>query len=120
MEINTFFIVITILILAIFIIGKLKQNEKIRMKILLLLIFLYNCLVGKASFLAFYIIIFSTLFFNSFMLSTIIIGLYFLLLLVPINIYVKRKIAISWKKYVLINMISFLIGACILWRKFNI
>lgn len=115
-----FFIVITILILAIFIIGKLKLNEKVKRKILLLLVFLYNCLIGDASLIAFYFIFFSIVFFNSFILSTIVIGLYFLLLIVPINIYAKRKIDMSWKKYILINVIGFLIGACILWRKFVI
>lgn len=118
MEINIFFIVIAILILAIFIIGKLKLNGKLKKILLLTITFLYNCFIGNASFIAFYIIIFSTLFFNSFILSTIIIGLYFLLLLIPINIYVKRKVDINWKKYVVINVIGFLVGACILWRKF--
>lgn len=118
MGIKIFFIVISIFIFTIFIVGKLKLNEKIKRTLLLTITFIYNCLIGNASFIAFYIIVFSTLFFNSFLLSTIIIGLYFLLLLIPINIYAKRKIDISWKKYILINIIGFLIGACVLWRNF--
>lgn len=105
-----------IIMISIIIIGELHLNKKIKEIVLLLLSFLYNTLLGLAIWFLLYIIAFSTVFFNSFILLAIIVGILFLICLIPINIYVKRKIAINTIVYIIINTIAFSIGLFLLWR----
>ena len=105
-----------IIIMISIIIGELHLNKKIKETVLLLLSFLYNTLLGLAIWVLLYIIAFSTVFFNSFILLAIIVGILFLICLIPINIYVKRKIAINTIVYIIINTIAFSIGLFLLWR----
>lgn len=105
-----------IIIMISIIIGELHLNKKIKEIVLLLLSFLYNTLLGLAIWVLLYIIAFSTVFFNSFILLAIIVGILFLICLIPINIYVKRKIAINTIVYIIINTIAFSIGLFLLWR----
>lgn len=80
-----------IIMISIIIIGELHLNKKIKEIVLLLLSFLYNTLLGLAIWFSLYIIAFSTVFFNSFILLTIIVGILFLICLIPINIYIYRE-----------------------------
>lgn len=113
MQILYFLIIISIIIV---IIGELHINKKLKDTILLLLSFLYNTLLGLAMWFSIFIIAFSTAFFNAFTLSIIIGGILFLISLIPINMYAKRKIDINIIVYIILNIIGFLIGLCLLWR----
>lgn len=90
----------------IIIIGESHINENTKSTLLLLLAFLYNNLLGFAT--KFLVLLLSV---PLGILSTIIIGASFLIYLITINIYVKRKIDINITIYVMLNLIAFLIGA---------
>lgn len=105
-----------IIMISIIIIGELHLNKKIKETVLLLLSFLYNILLGLAVCFSTFIISFLTIFLNTFSLSAIIAGILFLIHLIPINIYVKRKININTIVYIIINTIAFSIGLFLLWR----
>lgn len=90
----------------IIIIGESHINENTKSTLLLLLAFLYNNLLGFAA--RFLVLLLSV---PLGILSTIIIGASFLIYLITINIYVKRKIEINITIYIMLNLIAFLIGA---------
>lgn len=108
-----FFIII---IIPIVIIGELHINKTIKNIVLLLLTFLYNNLLGLATWFSMFIICYSVYFFHLFFLPTIIIGISILIFLIPINIYVKRKIDINIIVYIILNVIAFMTGLCLSWR----
>jgi len=112
MQILFFLIVIIIII----IIGQSHLNKKLKKILLMILSFIYNTLLGLAMWFSMFIISFFTIYLNLFSLSMIIVGILFLIALIPINIYVKRKVDINIIVYIILNIIGFLIGLCLLWR----
>ena len=105
-----------ILIILIIIIGELHLNIKLKKILLLILSFLYNTLLGLAMWFSIFIIPPLTVFLNLFTVAMIIIGVSFLMFLIPINMYVKRKVKINIIVYIILNIIGFLIGFCLLWK----
>lgn len=86
---NIVFFIIIVLLIAI---GESKINKRMKKILLLVLSFGYNTILGLLVWFSIFVVAFSTFFFNIFILSiTSSITLFFIFLL-PINIYVKRKI----------------------------
>lgn len=89
----------------IIIIGESRLNEKTKTIMLLVLTFLYNNLLGFATYFSMFLISFLQS-----ILAIIIIGFSILMYLVTINIYVKRKIDINTIIYTMLNLTAFLTG----------
>ena len=114
-------------------IGLIKFNEKIKTKIMTILSIIYNTVIGYVDTLFFSIIYLflsnqpkgssyevpeSDAGFNA-MIGIIVLILY-LCLLVPLNIFMKKKSDINLKKYIIINGIATSIGIatyCIIWKE---
>lgn len=114
-------------------IGFIKFNEKIKTKIMVILSIVYNIAIGYADVLFFSIIYLflsnqpkgssyevpeSDAGFNA-MIGIIVLIIY-ICLLVPLNIFMKKKSNINMKKYIIINGIATSIGIatyCIIWKE---
>lgn len=105
-----------IIIIPIIIIGELHINNKVKKVFLMLLSFLYNTFLGLATFIAMFIIAFSTAFFDAFSLIMIIIGILFLIFLLTINIYIYKKTNVNIILYLILNVVCFFIGLGFLWK----
>lgn len=108
--------VLFFLMIIIPIVGELHLNIKLKKILLLIISFLYNTLLGLAMWFSIFVIASLTVFLNLYAVSMIIIGISFLMFLIPINMYVKRKVKINIVVYIILNVIGFLIGFCLLWR----
>lgn len=108
--------VLFFLMIIIPIVGELHLNIKLKKILLLIISFLYNTLLGLAMWFSILVIASLTVFLNLYAVSMIIIGISFLMFLIPINMYVKRKVKINIVVYIILNVIGFLIGFCLLWR----
>ena len=89
----------------IIIIGESNIDEKTKTIALLILAFIYNNLLGFASW--FLIILISA---SISIFSMIIIGFIFLIYLISINVYIKRKLDINITIYIILNITAFLTG----------
>lgn len=89
----------------IIIIGESNIDEKTKTIALLILAFIYNNLLGFASW--FLIILISA---SISIFSMIIIGFIFLIYLITINVYIKRKLDINITIYIILNITAFLTG----------
>ena len=89
----------------IIIIGESNIDEKTKTIALLILAFVYNNLLGFASW--FLIILISA---SISIFSMIIIGFIFLIYLITINVYIKRKLDINITIYIILNITAFLTG----------
>lgn len=114
-------------------IGFINFNEKIKTKIMVILSIVYNIAIGYADVLFFSIIYLflsnqpkgssyevpeSDAGFNA-MIGIIVLIIY-ICLLVPLNIFMKKKSNINMKKYIIINGIATSIGIatyCIIWKE---
>lgn len=114
-------------------IGFINFNEKIKAKIIVILSIVYNITVGYADVLFFSIIYLflsnqpkgssyevpeSDSGFNA-MIGIIVLIIY-ICLLVPLNIFMKKKSNINMKKYIIINGMATSIGIatyCIIWKE---
>ena len=89
----------------IIIIGESNIDEKTKTIALLILAFIYNNLLGFASW--FLIILISA---SISIFSMIIIGFIFFIYLITINVYIKRKLDINITIYIILNITAFLTG----------
>ena len=89
----------------IIIIGESNIDEETKTIALLILAFVYNNLLGFASW--FLIILISA---SISIFSMIIIGFIFLIYLITINVYIKRKLDINITIYIILNITAFLTG----------
>lgn len=89
----------------IIIVGESNIDEKTKTIALLILAFVYNNLLGFASW--FLIILISA---SISIFSMIIIGFIFLIYLITINVYIKRKLDINITIYIILNITAFLTG----------
>lgn len=119
---------LVIYICIVLILGMIKFKEKVKKYILLVLSFIYNGFIGYID--TFIIIVLYGYFsnmpnesgyyvteseveFNAILgLVTLVI---YLLLLIPINIYMKKKCKINKKTYITANIIATLLGLIIFW-----
>lgn len=128
MLIRNIIIGLLVYICIVFIIGKIKFNEKIQKYIFLILSIIYNFFIGYFDtifliiiylFLAnmpkgrAYEILSSDLDFN--IMLGIIILLIYLLLLLPINFYMKIKGKINIKIYIIVSILSTVFGIIVFW-----
>lgn len=89
----------------IIIVGESQLEEKNRNIALLVLAFLYNNLLGVATwFMIFFLSVLPNI------IGFIIIGSVFLTYLITINVYVKRKIDMNMAIYVLLSVTAFVTG----------
>lgn len=107
--------VLFFLMIIIPIVGELHLNIKLKKILLLIISFLYNTLLGLVMWFSIFVIASLTVFLNLYTVSLIIIGISFLMFLIPINMYIKRKVKLNII-VIIINVIGFLIGFCLLWR----
>lgn len=121
-------LVIIISITIIYVVGNLKFNDNIKKKILTFFSIIYNGFFGYIDTI-FFILLFeyftnrpkginyevpsSEIGFNA-MLGIIILLIYISLLL-PINLYMKKKSKINTKIYLISSIISTIIGIAIFW-----
>ena len=110
------------------IIGIIKFNEKIKRKIFIILSVIYNCFIGyidtpiillmygyfsnqpKGSG---YSVPDSEIGFN--ILLGLITMVIYLILLIPINIFMKKKGKIDFKLYIIVNIIATILGIAVFW-----
>lgn len=112
----------------VFIIGIIKFNNKIKQKILIILSSIYNCFIGFTDTLTF-VLLFGFLTNRSngsgysvpdseasmnFLFGMIILT-YYLILLLPLNIFMKKKSEITLKAYLKTNAIATIVGFAIYW-----
>lgn len=110
------------------IIGKIKFKEKVKQYSLVILSFIYNCFIGYIDTYVFlllygffinrpngsgYAVPESEERFNA-ILGLVTLTIY-LLLLIPINIYMKKKGKINKKTYIIANIIATILGIIIFW-----
>ncbi len=114
--------------LTVFIIGLIKFNENKKRKVLMVLSSIYNALMGYIDTFVFislygyftnrpkgsgYEVPASEAGFNA-MLGLITLIIY-LGLLIPINIYMKKKSKVNLKVYAIVNFIATVLGIAIFW-----
>ncbi len=85
-----------------------KNNEKLKKILFLLVSLVYNFVVGFFSFLLYLLIAFSMINYKKYIEVAII--LIFIILVIPLNIYIKKKIKINSIVYIIINVLSYILG----------
>ncbi len=102
----------------IYFLGKLKIITKINKNIFLLFSIVYNSLMGLFCWTMLIgcsaFILFANVFTIPFLILTVILVFS---LLIPINIYIYKKMKINLIIYICINIIAFCIGLLFLWKK---
>ena len=102
-----------IYILICVIIGMIKFKEKPKKYIMSVLSVIFNGFMGYMDTI-FFVLLY--MFFSNFnAMIGIFLFIIYVLLLLPINIYMKRKGKISTKVYILINILATLVGLGIYW-----
>lgn len=102
-----------IYILICVIIGMIKFKEKPKKYIMSILSVIFNGVMGYMDTI-FFVLLY--MFFSNFnAMIGIFLFIIYVLLLLPINIYMKRKGKISTKVYILINIWATLVGLGIYW-----
>lgn len=102
-----------IYILICVIIGMIKFKEKPKKYIMSVLAVIFNGFMGYMDTI-FFVLLY--MFFSNFnAMIGIFLFIIYVLLLLPINIYMKRKGKISTKVYILINILATLVGLGIYW-----
>lgn len=120
--------VILVYICLVTIVGMIKFNDKIKKKLLMIFSVIYNSFFGYID--TYFVLLLYGYFANmpkgsgyavpkseagfNFMLGIITLAIY-LILLLPINLYMKKKGKIDFKVYVIINTIATLIGFIVFW-----
>lgn len=94
--------------LVIMIAGNLKYNEKIKKFVMLIISIIYNGIIGIISPLLFFYLMFLTEANPVIWILSLIIV--FAIILLPLNIFMKRKGKINIFIYVITNIIIFIIG----------
>ena len=92
--------------LIIMIAGNLKYNKKIKKVIMIILSIIYNGIIGVISPLLCFGILCITEVNYIWIFCSIIV---FIILLVPLNIFMKRKGNINKYIYIIVNMVTFII-----------
>lgn len=92
--------------LIIMIAGNLKYNEKIKKVLMFILSIIYNGIIGVISPLLCFGILCITEVIYTWIFCDIIV---FIILLVPLNIFMKRKGNINKYIYIIVNMVTFII-----------
>ena len=115
-------------LIVILTIGFIKFNENVKTKIMVIFSAIYNTIIGYVDTIFFFLMYAivrnqpkgkgyevpaSDAGFN--MMLGIIILIVYICLLVPINIFIKRKSKISIKFYIVINVISTILGISLYW-----
>lgn len=119
-------------VVSVLIIGFIKVNEKVKHNILMVMSFIYNIFIGFIDPMAF---IFMWAFFSNHpkgmgysvpaeeaafnMMLGIVILILYLILFLPLNIFMKKKANVSIKTYTAINGIATLIGMVIFFSVFG-
>ena len=94
--------------IVIIIVGNFKYNEKIKKFVMLLLSIIYNGIIGIISPLLFFCLMFLTE--ANFVIWILSLIFVFAIILLPLNIFMKRKGKINMFIYFIINIIIFIIG----------
>ena len=105
-----FGIPLLILVFIVLFSGKLLHNEKFKKIMLFVFSLIYNAIVGFIGFLLFFCLIFL---FNSIfsMKITLVIAIcIFVIILIPINIYIMKKGKINPILYIALNIIIFVLS----------
>ena len=106
---------IIIPIIVIIVAGKLSYNEKIKSKIIMILSFIYNGIIGFLSPILFFCSIFLIgSFLHSQKLLYLIISFIIGIIVIPTNIYMMNKSKTNKVLYVVLNIIIF--GICCVTR----
>lgn len=92
--------------LIIMIAGNLKYNEKIKKVLMFILSIIYNGIIGVISPLLCFGILCITEVIYTWIFCDIIV---FIILLAPLNIFMKRKGNINKYIYIIVNMVTFII-----------
>ncbi len=92
--------------LIIMIAGNLKYNEKIKKVLMFILSIIYNGIIGVISPLLCFGILCITEVIYTWIFCDIIV---FIILVVPLNIFMKRKGNINKYIYIIVNMVTFII-----------
>lgn len=85
-----------------------ENDEKLKRTLFLISALLYNFIIGFFSFLIFLGVSWSMMKYKNFIELAII--LIFIILLVPLNIYLKKKSKMSIILYILICVLSYILG----------
>ena len=94
--------------------GKLSYNEKIKSKIIMILSFIYNGIIGFLSPIIFFCSIFLVgSFLHSQKLLYLIISIIIGIIVIPINIYMMKKCKINKILYFVLNVIIFILFCAI-------
>lgn len=85
-----------------------KSNEKLKNTLFLISALVYNFTIGFFSFLTFLCISWSMINYENYIEITMII--IFIILLIPLNIYLKKKSKVSIILYIILNVLSYILG----------
>lgn len=109
-----------IFLITIALVGAIEiiHKENIERNLILIFSIIYNFIMGFCSWIIFFSVIFLWLMFFGEMKSTpllwgvciIIIFLTFIILILPLNIKMKKKLNISIIKYIILSIIVFILG----------
>lgn len=94
--------------LLIMLAGNLKYNKKIKKSVMLILSIIYNGIIGVISPLLYICLTFFTI--ANPMIWILSLIFVFAIILLPLNIFMKRKGKINIFIYIIINIIVFIIG----------
>lgn len=105
---------IIIPIIVVIVAGKLSYNEKIKSKIIMILSFIYNGIIGFLSPIIYFCSIFLIgSFLHSQKLLYLIISLIIGVIIIPTNIYMMKKCKINKLLYAILNVIIFIVFCAI-------
>lgn len=94
--------------LIIMIAGNLNYSEKIKKVVMIILSLIYNGIIGIISpWLYFYLLFLTD---ANFMIWILCLIIFFAIILLPLNIFMKRKGKINIFIYVIFNIVIFIIG----------
>lgn len=85
-----------------------KNNDKLKKTLILIIALVYNFIIGFFSFLMYLFIAWSMINYKNYI--EVVLILTFIVLLIPLNIYIEKKLKINIILYFILSVLSYMFG----------